>query len=154
MVSRLFVPYGVNINGDRDAPEMSAEDLERVKALGDVPEDMDLDGVSSDLLHTNAVNYNATLDQIVISVNRFNEIWVIDHSTTTEDAAGITGGRWGRGGDLLYRWGNPRTYGRGEETARRLGRQHDVRWVPEGIGRRDQISLRTSHGHSTRMVVK
>ena len=84
-------------------------------------------------MHVNAVNYNAALDQIVMSVPRFNEIWVIDHSTTTEEAAGHTGGRSGRGGDLLYRWGNPRVYGRGDEAARRLGFQHDVRWVPEDM---------------------
>ena len=95
----------IHINGDREAPELSAEVLERVHAL----------------------------DQIVVSVPRFNEIWVIDHSTTTEEAAGHTGGRWGRGGDLLYRWGNPRVYGRGDEATRKLGFQHDVEWVPEGM---------------------
>ena len=84
-------------------------------------------------MHMNAVNYNAALDQIVVSVPGFNEIWVIDHSTTTEEAAGHTGGRWGRGGDLLYRWGNPRVYGRGDEATRKLGFQHDVAWVPEGM---------------------
>ena len=98
-------PELIHINGDREAPELSAEVLERVHAL----------------------------DQIVVSVPRFNEIWVIDHSTTTEEAAGHTGGRWGRGGDLLYRWGNPRVYGRGDEATRKLGFQHDVEWVPEGM---------------------
>ena len=97
-----------------------------------MPEDLDLEGVTSDLLHTNAVNYNAALDQIAMSVPRFNEIWVIDHSTTTEEAAGHTGGRWGRGGDLLYRWGNPQAYGRGDEAVRQLAFQHDVQWVPAG----------------------
>ena len=134
-------PELIDINGDRDAPEMSAEEFARVEALGYVPEDMDLEGLSSDFLHTNAVNYNAALDQIVMSVPRFNEIWVIDHSTTTEEAAGHTGGRWGRGGDLLYRWGNPRAYGRGDEAAQRLGYQHDVRWVPAGMPGAGHLTL-------------
>ena len=88
---------------------------------------------SIDLLHTNAVAYNAELDQIVVSTPRFNEIWVIDHSTTTQQAAGSGGGRGGRGGDLLYRWGNPKTYGRGAETDQKLFGQHDVRWVRNGL---------------------
>ena len=131
----------IDINGDRDAPEMSAEALERVEALGYVPEGMEMEGLSSDFLHTNALHYNPALDQIVMSVPRFDEIWIIDHSTTTEEAAGHTGGRWGRGGDLLYRWGNPRAYGRGEEAARRLGYQHDVRWVPAGMPGAGHLTL-------------
>ena len=92
-------------------------------------------------MHMNAVAYNAALDQIVMSVPRFNEIWVIDHRTTTEEAAGHTGGPGGRGGDLLYRWGNPRAYGRGGDAERRLGFQHDVRWVPEGMPGAGHLTL-------------
>ena len=125
-------PERIDLNAEREPPEMSADDRKRVEMLGFVPEDLDLEGVTSDLLHTNAVNYNAALDQIALSVPRFNEIWVIDHSTTTEAAAGHTGGRWGRGGDLLYRWGNPQAYGRGDEAVRQLAFQHDVQWVPAG----------------------
>ncbi len=134
-------PELIDINGDREAPEMSAAELMRVQALGYVPDEMAPDDLQSDLLHMNAVNYNAALDQIVMSVPRFNEIWVIDHSTTTEEAAGHAGGRSGRGGDLLYRWGHPRAYGRGEEVARRLFFQHDVRWVPEGMPGAGHLTL-------------
>jgi len=38
---------------------------------------------------------------------------VIDHSTTTAQAAGHSGGTYGKGGDLLYRWGNPNAYQHG-----------------------------------------
>ena len=58
----------------------------------------------------NSVAYHPELDQIVLSVLGFSEIWIIDHGTTTAEAAGHTGGRSGKGGDLLYRWGNPRAY--------------------------------------------
>src|SRR5262245_2958986 len=85
-----------------------------------------------DMFHTNAVDYNPELDQILISVPTFDEVWVIDHSTTTAEAAGRTGGRSGKGGDLLYRWGNPQTYGRGTPADRLLGFQHDARWIPPG----------------------
>lgn len=80
---------------------------------------------SGDWMHANAVNYNPTLDQIAISARRFNEIWIIDHGTTTEEAAG-------RAGDLLYRYGNPEAYGRGDAEDQVFFGQHDVQWIPEG----------------------
>ncbi len=79
---------------------------------------------SGDWMHANAVNYNATLNQIAISSRRFNEMWVIDHNTTTEEAAGFAG-------DLLYRFGNPAAYGRGAESDQIFFGQHDVQWIPE-----------------------
>ena len=67
----------------------------------------------TDWLHLNSVNYNAELDQIVVSVHNTGEIWVIDHSTSMAEAAGHTGGNSGRGGDILFRWGNPQAYDQG-----------------------------------------
>ena len=80
---------------------------------------------SGDWMHANAVNYHPELDQIAISSRRFNEIWILDHNTTTEEAAGPAG-------DLLYRYGNPEAYGRGVAEDRMFFGQHDVQWVPEG----------------------
>ena len=62
-------------------------------------------------MHANALAYDAKNDAILISVNFYSEIWVIDHSTTSEEAAGSTGGAFGKGGDLIYRFGNPSAYG-------------------------------------------
>ena len=125
-------PRRIDINGTGEAVEISDEELAQLQALGYVPEDAEAEDLSSDIFHTNAIHYNAELDQIVLSVPEYNEIWIIDHSTTTEEAAGSTGGRWGHGGDLLYRWGNPQVYGRGAAEDQKLGYQHDVRWIPEG----------------------
>lgn len=80
-----------------------------------------------DWLHSNMVNYNPDLDQIIISVLRFDELWILDHRVSVEDAAG-------RAGDLLYRWGNPFAYGHGDmREDRRLYQQHDVQWIADGL---------------------
>ncbi|MBJ02084.1 MAG: arylsulfotransferase (ASST) [Planctomycetes bacterium] len=83
--------------------------------------------------HVNSVDYNAELDQILLSSHNQNEIWIIDHSTTTAEAAGHTGGTHGRGGDLLYRWGNPRAYRHGPPTQQKLFGQHDAQWIADGL---------------------
>ncbi len=88
---------------------------------------------SPDWNHTNSIAYNAELDQIVLSVLGFNEIWIIDHSTTTKEAASHKGGRSGKGGDLLYRWGNAKTYQCGTSKDQRLFAQHDAHWIPDGL---------------------
>ncbi len=82
--------------------------------------DINYQTTSADWLHWNAIDYNAALDQIVISCHSFNEIWIISHDPT--DA-----------GDLLYRWGNPEAYGRGTVADTRLFGQHDPEWIPAGL---------------------
>jgi len=116
------------------------QDNDRTKAnYGDVathPERIDIDcngrPVPTFWNHANSIDYNAKLDQLVISARGCNEIWVIDHSTTTEEAASSTGGRRGKGGDLLYRWGNPAAYGCGTSRDKQLVQQHDAQWIPDG----------------------
>ena len=109
-------------------------------------------GAGADWLHTNAIQYNAALDQIVLSVHALNEIWVIDHSTTTAEAASHSGGLSGRGGDLLYRWGNPRAYDRGTIADQKLSGQHDAQWIAPGLpgaGRILVFNNGTSRGWSS-----
>ncbi|MYF70416.1 MAG: hypothetical protein F4181_10835 [Proteobacteria bacterium] len=83
--------------------------------------------------HVNSVDYNAHLDQIVLSSAAYGELWFIDHSTTMAEAAGDSGGRYGRGGDLIYRWGNPFTTRSGTLDDATLYWQHDARWITEGL---------------------
>ena len=89
-------------------------------------------GANGDWMHINAVDYNPILDQIAISSRTQNEIFIIDHSTTSNEASGHSGGNSGMGGDFLYRWGNPENYGRGNESVRILSAQHSINWIPEG----------------------
>ncbi|MBT8232181.1 MAG: aryl-sulfate sulfotransferase [Bacteroidia bacterium] len=106
--------------------------------ISDHPEliNMNLDfsgfGNSPDWNHCNAIDYNPELDQIIINSRNFNEFWIIDHSTTTEEAASHSGGRYGKGGDILYRWGNPVNYNRGSVVDQKLSGQHDAHWIEYG----------------------
>jgi len=86
-----------------------------------------------DWVHANIVEYNDERDEIVFSSHFLNELYVIDHSTTTAEAAGHTGGNRGKGGDILYRWGNPQNYGRGDSTDQRFFVVHGANWIKPGL---------------------
>jgi hypothetical protein len=148
-------PERIDVNVDhRSVPPTSeaerqrqAELEEQMRKLGYIGDDEDEEDVSGDgraadkgppqrrdrprqdWLHTNGIDYSAELDLIVLSLRSLSEVWVIDHSTTSEEAACSEGGRHGKGGDLLYRWGNPRNYGMDRSVGRALYAQHDARWV-------------------------
>jgi Arylsulfotransferase (ASST) len=114
------------------------QDFDSTKAdfgkLAEHPERIDVNygrglNVPEDFMHVNSAFYVAELDQIVFTSYHYSELWVIDHSTTTEQAAGGTGGRYGHGGDLLYRWGNPWVYGHDDTGAFLLSAVHDPKWL-------------------------
>lgn len=100
-----------------------------VTSVADHPELLNINyNTAKDWLHMNGIDYNAELDQIAFSSHNLNEIYVIDHSTTTAEAAGHTGGNSGKGGDILYRWGNPAAYGTSGTMIFNV--VHDAHWVP------------------------
>jgi len=110
------------------------------------PEKADINFVlnqgGADWNHINAIDYNEELDQIMLTVRNFSEIWIIDHNTTTEEAAGVAG-------DLLYRWGNPQTYGRGTSTDQMLFVPHDGQWIESGSpGDGDVLIFNNGQGRS------
>lgn len=112
--------------------------------VADHPELIDINynvTLHPDWLHTNGIDYNPELDQIILSVRNHSELWVIDHSTTTAEAAGHTGGKSGKGGDILYRWGNPQAYDRGTSDDRVFYAQHDANWIPTGLPNAGKIMV-------------
>jgi hypothetical protein len=123
--------------------------------VGNHPELVDINFQSSssdsDWMHTNSVDYNEQFDQILISVCYFSEIWVVDHSTTIAEAASHTGGNSGKGGDLLYRWGNPKAYRAGTTSDQKFFNQHDATWIDKGCpGAGNILVFNNQAGRSSR----
>ncbi|MEM7348252.1 MAG: aryl-sulfate sulfotransferase, partial [Chloroflexota bacterium] len=94
------------------------------------------------LFHCNSVSYNEERDQLIISSAQFSELWVIDHSGTTEETRGSKG-------DLLFRWGNAETYSDEVPTFNRQDKllywQHDVQWLTDDLPHTGEI-LVTNNG--------
>lgn len=125
--------------------------------VNDHPELLDINFVGAtgnqagraDWMHCNGIDYNAELDQIALSCKNTNEFYIIDHSTTTAEAAGHTGGNSGKGGDFLYRWGNPQAYDGGLSSDQQLFGQHDVQWIEQGReGAGDFLVFNNGNGRS------
>ncbi len=98
-------------------------------------------GGKANWMHINSMQYYENLDQIVLSSRQLNEIYIIDHSTSTTEASTNAGGTYGKGGDLLYRWGNPLAYGQGTTDDQQLFGQHYPYFIPDGLTDAGKIML-------------
>ena len=115
---------------DHLCQDVDSGDGNYVTSVNDHPELFDINWQpQKEIWHMNGIDYNPILDQIVLSAHNTDEFYVIDHSTTTAEAASHSGGRSGRGGDFLYRWGNADAY---EENGTNFNVIHDAHWIPQG----------------------
>jgi hypothetical protein len=89
--------------------------------------------MNGDWMHCNAVDIDEERDELVFCSHNLHEMYIIDHSTTTEEAAGHTGGRHGKGGDFLYRWGNPQNYDRGTSADQHFFVVHGANIIRPGL---------------------
>ncbi len=102
--------------------------------------DLNFRAMQARQLHFNSIDYDPETRQILLSSLMFGEVWVLDHSTTTAEAATDKGGKQGKGGDLIYRWGMPAAYDSGPESERQLVGQHDARWT-RGLSGKGDITV-------------
>lgn len=161
-------PERIDINADRDLDERRGPDpheMERLRGIGyagDAPPRRGPPdggpggpggpggGKGGDWTHVNSVDYRADLDLILLSTPNLGEIWVIDHSTTSAEAATSKGGRYGHGGDLLVRWGNPRVHKHGVASDQKLFGQHDATWIASGLPGAGHILVFNNGTHTKR----
>ena len=106
--------------------------LNYYSSIVDHPELLNINyNTQKDWMHMNGIDYNPILDQISFSSRGLSEWFIIDHSTTTAEAASHSGGNSGKGGDFLFRWGHPVNYN--ATGASILNITHDAHWIPEGV---------------------
>jgi len=102
--------------------------------------------VKSDWLHCNSLDYNQSLDLIVVN-SVHGEFYVVDHGNTfvpnypdSSIALAATSA-----GDFLYRFGDPAKYNQGDPPSvednwekatagnKQLGGSHDIQWIRSGL---------------------
>jgi hypothetical protein len=98
-------------------------------------------------MHLNGIDYDSTNDLILFSSRLFSECYVIDHGTTRQEAAGHTGGRRGKGGDILYRWGKPANYGANGATT--IDVLHSPTWINPQKGKPGNILFFHNNEHDS-----
>jgi len=141
---------GANVVWEWKIKDHLIQDFDATKnnygVVADHPELWDINnpnsvGFGNDKMHFNGIDYHPAKDQIVLSCFSCSEIFIIDHSTSTAQAAGSTGGNSGKGGDFLYRYGNPQNYDHGTAADRVFFGQHNSDWINPGLPHADKITV-------------
>lgn len=72
-----------------------------------------------DWMHANSVDLNESTGLIALSIHGFDEVLIIDRNAPEKG--------------IVYRYGNPRTYGHADGERQLLFRQHDASWIDPGL---------------------
>lgn len=75
-----------------------------------------------DWAHFNSIAYNEEEDEIMVSSRHTSELYIVDHSISSDETSTEEG-------DFLWRWGNPIVYKSGTLADRKLYGQHDGNWM-------------------------
>jgi hypothetical protein len=79
---------------------------------------------NEDWLHFNAITYQASTGEILVSNRNFSEIFIIQHRSDQHDAANK--------GNIIFRWGNAKAYLPKSEAPPQLFSQHSPKWIEQG----------------------
>ena len=138
-----IVPMGTNqasIVWEWDAWDHLTQDFDNTKqnygSVEDNPQLLDINYIPNgvgkrDWLHFNSMQYNEDLDQIIMNSQSLGEFYIIDHSTSMAESSSHSGGNRDKGGDFLYRWGNPRVFKSGSEQDQKLFGAHFPHFIPD-----------------------
>ncbi len=137
-------------HGVQDIDPNKENYVEQGKTIADYPGKINLNlpgrALKRDWLHSNSLDYNEGLDQIVIN-SVHGEFYVIDHGNTfipgdPESSIILAAGT---AGDFLYRFGDPARYEQGEPPSilenwtrsttgnKQIGGSHDIQWIDKGL---------------------
>jgi hypothetical protein len=107
---------------------------------------------NGDIMHANGIDYDPIKDIIYLSINFYSEVWVIDHSTSTTEAASNTGGNYDKGGDLIYRFGNPEAY-KNTTSPRLFYNNHAPTIIDEGKPGEDNVLVYMNGSNNNQSIV-
>ena len=120
------------------------------KTIADYPGRLNLNipglPVQRDWLHCNSIDYNESLDQILINSVR-GEFYIIDHGNTfiAGNPSGSIALAATSAGDFLYRFGDPARYNQGSPPSiltnwtvsttgnKQIGGAHHASWIPSDL---------------------
>jgi hypothetical protein len=134
----------------QDVDATKANHVGSGKKISDFPGRLNLNlagrPVRSSWPHCNALDYNPTLDQIVVN-SELGEFYVVDRGATfvANDSAASLAKAASSAGDFLYRFGDPARYGAGSAPSvkvnwedatngnKQIGASNNIQWIKPGL---------------------